>query len=138
MMAVGMLACGFVGIKTHIEELRISFSAPVQWAIPPGVSYYARVIRSKVAPNAPVFYLVNAASDGWVSGLWQRALYPNPCFLVRTDELQGAVGRELRAKFGHGLVMSINNPPELKAFTLTETLPANAGSPTVFLGAMAK
>jgi hypothetical protein len=46
----------------------------------------AAYVRSQILPNSPVL-LVVSKPDAWADGLWQRALYPNPIFLVYKQDL---------------------------------------------------
>src|SRR5215467_9376104 len=54
--------------------------------IPIAVERAAAYVRSQIPASSPVL-LVVSTPDAWIDGLWQRALYPNPIFLVFKQDL---------------------------------------------------
>jgi len=90
-------------------------------------------VRSQMPPDSPLL-LVVSEPDAWADGLWQRALYPNPIFLVYKEDLGTPEDHELRRKYGIRFAVSIGNPPLNPAFRWQRPLPDWTGAGQVAFG----
>ena len=133
--AIFLLALAQAGTRAAVKQLRSSIESyrSHNRLIPVGVERGAAYVRSQMPPDSPLL-LVVSEPDAWADGLWQRALYPNPIFLVYKEDLGTPEDHELRRKYGIRFAVSIGNPPLNPAFRWQRPLPDWTGAGQVAFG----
>ena len=124
-----------VGGRTAVVELRdsIAFYQSHRRPIPIGIERAAAYVHSQVPADAPVLLLVSTP-DAWDDGLWQRALYPNPIFLLYKNDLGTREDHQLRARYLVRFAVSIGAPPLDPAFRWRRPVPGWTGPGQVAFG----
>lgn len=118
-------------ISTAIAEYQAKI--PV---VPQTIETGTAWVRSKTAPGAPIVFLARRDLDGWVFGLWQRALYPNPVFLIYDDQIKTGDYQKLRQLHRIQFALSVGHPPVDPGFAWSEPVPGVENSGEVVFGAI--
>jgi hypothetical protein len=101
--------------------------------VPPAVQAAAAHIRGKVPLGAPLF-LVARDPDAWLHGIWLRALYPSPVFLVYSAQLGTDTYNRLRVQHRIRFAVSIGQPPLNPGFVWSEPVPGFGNNAQVVFG----
>src|ERR1700694_4270556 len=92
------LSLAIPGVKVAAKQVKSSVqSYPLSNTIPTEIERAAEYIHNQLPPNSPVL-LVVGKRDGWVDGLWHRALYPTAVFLCYQRDLDTSAARDLRVR----------------------------------------
>jgi hypothetical protein len=130
--AVFLASVAAAGVFAFVTEIVTDFRWAPSTAFPPGMSRSCEKIRAAAPEGAPIFY-VHADSDKWLSGLWQRALYPQHVYVVvSADGSLDPAAREVRSRFAVGYALAAGNPPPDPGFEWKLSLPALPGYPPVY------
>ena len=104
-------------------ETATAFQSP-PYVVFPEMNEAVRVMRANLPADAPLFYIMDRPQP-WLAGVWQRACYPNPVFLLESaDELELPANRAIRAKYGVRYALSVGDPPVVKMFRWFRMLPS--------------
>jgi len=133
--AVFLISLAFGGIRAAVNQLRgsLHFYQSHNRPIPVEVERAAAYVQSQIPPASPVL-LVVSKPDAWADGLWSRALYPNPIFLVYKQDLDTPDHHELRRKYRVRFAVSIGDPPLDPGFRWQKPAPGWTGAGQVAFG----
>jgi len=113
----------WVGLRAMAGETATAFQSP-PYVVFPEMNEAVRVMRANLPADAPLFYIMDRPQP-WLAGVWQRACYPNPVFLLESaDELELPANRAIRAKYGVRYALSVGDPPVVKMFRWFRMLPS--------------
>jgi hypothetical protein len=113
-----------VGVRTANVRLREAVTTYRSSArlVPQDIEKAAIYIKSRVPPEEPIL-VVTDNLDGWVNGIWQRALYPSPVLLFYRRDLGSQMLREYRTTNRLVYAVAIGNPPPDPGFVWKKAVP---------------
>ncbi len=132
--AVLLLSLAPSAVVTAARQIRIAAHSynPASSMIDPALQRAADFIHSQVPADCPIL-LVVSTPDGWIDGLWHRALYPNPVFLLYKADLGSPLDHELRSQYHIWFAVSRGRPPLDPGFRWQKPLPGwNAAEQVVY------
>ena len=133
--AVFLISLALAGSRAAVNQLRgsIQFYQSHNRPIPVEIERAAAYVHSQIPPDSPVL-LVVSEPDAWADGLWSRALYPNPIFLMYKQDLGTQDDHELRRKYEVRFAVSIGDPPLNPGFRWQKPAPGWTGAGKVTFG----
>jgi hypothetical protein len=130
------------GVHGFDSDFRLASRSAPRHAIPPELDAEVRRLRTKLPPNASIFFLgYDSPPDVWHSRLWQRALYPTRVVILErqpgavipggTIEDPWAGLRELQRTLSIRYALSAGNPPDDPGFLSRVEMPRIPGYPYI-------
>jgi hypothetical protein len=139
-IALAVVAMLFLSIQFAIgahglwSALRIGFrDAPLD-VLGPAFRKRLEFVQTRNRTAQPLFLLLERP-DAWYAGLWHRALYPVPVFVIDgADILRSPRYRILRSKGDVRLAVAVGTPPLKAGFRPIAQLPPEPGAPEAWFG----
>lgn len=91
-------------------DLRVAFRDAPRSAFPPEFLTQRDTVTRILSPGEPLLH-ISAAPEGWVSRLWQRALYPRNPTIVVQPPFDGPSIRAIRDRHAARFAISAGAPP---------------------------
>lgn len=119
------------------RDLRVAFgSAPLD-VLGPGLRRRVELVERRL-PAQEGLLVVLPAADPWYAGLWHRALYPRPVFVIQgAEELAGPRRARQREERNLRYAVVLGNVPAGLHLRDPIALPPEPGRPVATLGELA-
>ena len=139
-LALAVVAVLFLSVQLTIgahglwSDLRIVFrDAPLD-VLSSSLSKRLEFVQKRNRTAQPLFLFLERP-DTWYAGLWHRALYPVPVFVVNDEDiLRSPRYRTLRSERDIRLAVAVGTPPLEAGFRPIAQLPPEPGLPEAWFG----
>ena len=138
-VALAAVAVLFLSVQLAIgahglwSDLRIAFrDAPLD-VLTPAFRRRLEFVQTRNRTAQPLF-LFFERPDAWYAGVWHRALYPVPVFVVDEDILRSTRYQTLRFERDVRLAVAVGTAPLKAGFRPIAQLPPEPGAPVAWFG----
>lgn len=139
-VALAVVAVLFLSVQLAIgaqglwSALKIGFrNAPLD-VLGPAFRKRVEFVQTRNRTAQPLFLLLERP-DAWYAGLWHRALYPVPVFVVNDEDiLRSPRYQTLRSERNVRLAVAVGTPPLKAGFRPIAQLPPEPGAPEAWFG----